>query len=181
MVKFPATVWVHPASVQIGAVMVGEYSSLWPGSVIRADFDAITIGRFTSVQDCCVLHAAPAAPVAVGDFVTLGHGVKLHACTVEDACLIGINAVVMDRAVIGRGSIVAPGAVVRENTRVPPGSLVMGVPAQVRNGKPGQEQAIIAGALSYCALAQVYMAGQETISPDELMKKMEEMKKLAGP
>ena len=111
---FPDTAFVHPASSQTGEVSVGEYSSLWPSSSIRGDFNFIKIGKFSSVQDCCVLHATPYYSVTVGDFVTIGHGAVLHACVIEDECVSGMHATVLDGAVIGKGSIVAPGAVVRE-------------------------------------------------------------------
>jgi carbonic anhydrase/acetyltransferase-like protein (isoleucine patch superfamily) len=180
MKNFGPIVYLHPAAVAIGDVEIGDYSSLWPCSVLRADFDRIRVGRFTSIQDCCVLHAAPGAPVMVGDFVTVGHGAMIHGAIVEDCCIISLNAVVMDNAVIGRGSIVAPGAVVRERTKVPPGSLVVGVPAQIKTGKPGQEENNRMNAISYSALAQACLQGKQTIAGDELMKKMAELNKVAG-
>ncbi|HUT53463.1 MAG TPA: gamma carbonic anhydrase family protein [bacterium] len=180
MNKFGPGVYLHPAAVVIGDVEVGEYSSLWPCAVARADFERIRIGRFSSIQDCCVLHAAPGAPVEVGDFVTVGHGAMLHGCTVEDSCIVSLNAVIMDRAVIGKGSIVAAGAVVRENTRVPPGSLVVGVPGRIKSGRPGQEEQNRMSAVSYCALAQAYLSGKDRIEADELMRKMARINKAAG-
>jgi carbonic anhydrase/acetyltransferase-like protein (isoleucine patch superfamily) len=179
--KFPETVYVHPLSAQLGEVTVGEYSSLWPASSLRGDFAPITIGRYTSIQDACAVHAAPGAPTRIGDFVTVGHGAVVHACTVEDNCIIGMNATVLDRAVIGRGSIVAAGAVVREGTVAPPGSFLAGVPAEIRPGRPGQEELIRQGAISYAAMAANYRAGKETIRGEELvegMKRIEE--RLAG-
>jgi len=179
MGKFSETAFIHPDSVQHGEVSVGEYSSLWPCSVIRGDFAPIKVGRFSSVQDCCVLHAAPNAPVMVGDFVTVGHGAVLHGCTVEDNCVIGMNATVIDGAVVGRGTFVAAGAVIRGNTKVPPGSLVAGVPAEVRKGRSGQEEMIKRGSISYAVLAQGYREGKDVISEQELMNKMQEMMKKA--
>lgn len=175
-----SSVFVHPTSVQHGEVAIGEFSSLWPGCSLRGDFAPIRIGRFTSVQDGCVLHAAPLAPVTVGNFVTVGHAAVLHGCTVEDLCMIGMNATVLDHAVIGRGTIVAAGAVVKERTKVPPGSFVVGVPAEVRPGRPDQEEVIRLGAVSYAVLAQTYLNGRDTISPEELMRRMEDLKKIAG-
>ncbi|MFO8055883.1 MAG: gamma carbonic anhydrase family protein [bacterium] len=180
MVKIAETVFVHPDSSQAGDVEVGEYSSLWPSSSIRGDFSPIRVGKGTSIQDCCVLHSTPSDGVEVGDFVTVGHGAVLHGCTVEDNCIIGMNATVLDKARIGRGSIVAAGAVVKEGTEVPPGSFVAGLPAQVKPGKEGQEQRIKAGALSYVALAQNYLEGNQTIEPDALMRRMGEVKDKLG-
>ncbi|MFW5930455.1 MAG: gamma carbonic anhydrase family protein, partial [Desulfosalsimonas sp.] len=92
MPEFHETILVHETSSQMGDVKIGPYSSLWPGSSIRGDFSPIRIGKGTSIQDCCVLHSTPSDEVHVGDFVTVGHGAVLHGCTVEDNCIIGMNA-----------------------------------------------------------------------------------------
>ena len=84
------------------------------------------------MQDNCVLHGDAGCDVTVGEFVTVGHGAILHGCTVEDKCLIGMNAVVLDHAVVGAGSIVGAGAVVAAGTVIPPKSLVVGLPAKVK-------------------------------------------------
>ena len=115
----------------IGKVEMKEYSSAWFNVTIRGDVNRIEVGRYSNIQDNSVLHVADNYPCIVGDFVTVGHGVVLHACTVEDHCLIGMNATVLDGCVIGRGSIVAAGAVVTKGTIVPPFSLVAGIPAKV--------------------------------------------------
>lgn len=180
MPEIPDTVFVHPTASQMGNVEIGEYSSLWPGSSIRGDFSPIRIGRGTSIQDCCVLHSTPSDEVRVGDFVTVGHGAVLHGCTIEDNCIIGMNATVLDKSVIGRGSIVAAGAVVTEGTQVPAGSFVSGVPARVKQGKDGQEDRIRAGAMAYIALAQNYLEGNQTLDQDALMNKMGEVQKMLG-
>ena len=123
-----------------------------------------------------MLHAAPDMPVIVGDYVTLGHGVVLHACTIEDFCVIGMNATVLDRAVVGRGSIVAAGTVVTAGTEVPPESLVKGVPGRVKPGKPGQVEWIREGVMTYYELAKKYLDGKECIDPQELRKAIENLK-----
>ena len=170
--KFDGSVFAHPTAVSTGNVRVGRGSSLWPHCALRGDFDSIAVGEFTSIQDCCVLHAAPGRPVKVGSYVTVGHGAVLHGCTVEDGCVIGINAVVLDGAVVGQGTIVAAGAVVKMGEKVPAGSFVAGVPGSVKPGKPGQEQTNRAGALSYSILAKTYLEGKETISVADLYAQM---------
>src|SRR6056297_3481381 len=105
MRDFSETVYVHQSASLMGDVGVGEYASFWPGASVRGDFSPIRIGRGTSIQDCCVLHSTPLDSVTVGNFVTVGHGAVLHGCTVGDACIIGMNATVLDRSVIGEGSI----------------------------------------------------------------------------
>ena len=125
------TVFVHPASVQQGNVTVGDYSSLWPCSVIRGDMGPAKVGKFTSIQDNCMVHAGQ-----VGDFVTVAHGAVVHVSTIKDNCMVGIGAIVQDYAMIGEGSIVAAGSVVLEGQNIPPNSIVMGVPAKVKKAWP---------------------------------------------
>ena len=128
----PDSAWVAPNATLIGAVVLGERASVFYGAVLRADVDSITIGDDTNLQDNVTMHCDAGTPAAVGARVSVGHGAILHGCTVEDDCLIGMGATVLNRAVIGAGSLVAAGAVVLEGTVIPPGSLVAGVPAKVR-------------------------------------------------
>lgn len=116
----------------IGDVRIGENSSIWYNSVLRGDVHYIKIGNMTNVQDCSMLHVTNGKyPLNIGDKVTIGHSVKLHGCTVQDLCLIGIGAIVLDGAVVEQNSIVAAGSVVRPKFVVPGGKLVAGVPAKV--------------------------------------------------
>lgn len=94
-----------------------EYSSAWFNVTIRGDVNRIEVGRYSNIQDNCCLHVADDYACIVGDFVTVGHGAILHACTVEDHCLIGMHATVLDGSVIGHGSIVAAGAVVTKELK----------------------------------------------------------------
>jgi carbonic anhydrase/acetyltransferase-like protein (isoleucine patch superfamily) len=125
------TAFLAPGVVVVGDVTIGAESSVWFGSVIRGDAEAIRIGRRTNVQDLCVLHADEGFPCALGDNVTVGHAAIVHGATIEDDVLIGMRAVVMNGARIGRGSLIAVGALVTEGVVIPPGSLVMGLPGQV--------------------------------------------------
>lgn len=125
------TVFVAEGARVIGDVEIGEDSSVWFNTVIRGDINRIRIGKRTNVQDNCTLHVTSAQALTVGDSVTFGHGVNVHGCTIEDFCLIGIGAVVLDRAVIGRGSVIGAGAVVSPGMVVPPHALVLGVPGKV--------------------------------------------------
>ncbi|SEO77216.1 gamma carbonic anhydrase family protein [Trujillonella endophytica] len=123
--------FVAPTAVVVGAVTLGPWSSIWYGSVARADEEAIVIGPETNVQDGCVLHSDPGFPLVVGRGVTVGHRVVLHGARIDDDVLVGMGSVVMNGAHIGTASIVAAGAVVTPNTRVPAWSVVAGVPARV--------------------------------------------------
>ncbi len=124
--------YIAPTATVLGDVIIEAESSVWFGAVVRGDTEAIRIGRQTNIQDGCILHADPGYPCTLGDRVTLGHGAIVHGATVEDDCLIGMRAVVMNGAKIGRGSIVAVGSIVTEGTEIPPGSVVMGQPAKVK-------------------------------------------------
>src|SRR5271163_813151 len=125
------TAYVAPQAVVIGDVRLAARSSVWPMSVLRGDINFIEIGEGSNIQDGSIVHLADDLPVRVGKLVTVGHRAILHACTVEDECLIGMGATILDGAVIGRGSIIGAHALVTKDTRIPPGSLVMGTPAKV--------------------------------------------------
>jgi carbonic anhydrase/acetyltransferase-like protein (isoleucine patch superfamily) len=125
------TAYVASQAVVIGDVRLLAHSSVWPMAVLRGDINYIEIGEGSNIQDGCVVHLAEDLPVIVGKLVTVGHRAILHACTVEDECLIGMGATILDEAVIGKGSIVGAHALVTKGMRIPPGSLVMGTPAQV--------------------------------------------------
>lgn len=125
-------VFIAPGAVVIGDVTVGNNSSVWYNCVLRGDINSITIGFGTNIQDGVIGHLADDYPLIVGNMVTVGHGAVIHACTIEDECLIGMNATVLDGAHIGKQSIVAAGSVVPVGTVIPEGSLFAGVPGEVK-------------------------------------------------
>jgi len=129
--QVPASTFIADTASVIGRVILGEETSVWPGAVIRADSEPITIGDGTNVQDNAVLHVDPGVPMTIGRRVTVGHQAMLHGCTIGDGCLIGIQAIVLNHAVIGEQSLVAAGAIVTERKQFPPRSLIMGAPAKV--------------------------------------------------
>jgi gamma-carbonic anhydrase len=135
------TAYVHPRAVVQGDVLLGEESSVWPCAVLRGDINRIQIGRGSNVQDGSVLHLSDSHGVSIGSYVTVGHMAMLHACTIEDECLIGMNSIVLDGAVVGTQSIVGAGALVTGGTIIPPGSLVLGSPAKVVRALSHEERA----------------------------------------
>jgi carbonic anhydrase/acetyltransferase-like protein (isoleucine patch superfamily) len=152
-----ASAFIAPGAVVLGDVTIGERSSIWFGAVVRGDSAPIRVGSDTNVQDGSILHADPDFPCEIGDRVTLGHGAIVHGATVEDDCLIGMRAVVMNGAKIGRGSVVAVGSIVTEGSEVPPGSVVMGQPAKVkRQVTPRDVERIRHAAEHYVSAALVY-------------------------
>ena len=154
------SVFVAEWAMVIGDVEIGEESSVWYHTVIRGDIHRIRIGQRTNVQDHSTLHVTRKDPLNVGNDVTIGHGALVHGCTVEDLCLIGIGAVVLDGAVIGRGSVIGAGAVVAPGTVVPPHSLVLGVPGKVvKDLGPGSADGNRVTAANYVELARAYRKG----------------------
>lgn len=147
-------------AIVIGDVEIGPDSSLWFGTVVRGDVNAIRIGARTNVQDCSVVHVTSGThPTLVGDDVTVGHRVTLHGCTVKDRCLVGIGAIVMDGAVVGEESIVGAGALVPPGMVVPPRKLAVGAPARVKRDLTPEEIAHLSrSAANYVAYARQYLA-----------------------
>src|SRR5262245_27742809 len=127
------TAFIDDSAQVIGDVEIGEESSVWMGVVIRGDVHRIRIGRRSNVQDGTIVHVMrDAHPTTIGDNVTIGHAAVLHGCTVEDHCLIGMGAILLNGSCIGGHSIIAAGARVVEGMKVPSRSLVMGSPAKVK-------------------------------------------------
>ncbi|MGM9607394.1 MAG: gamma carbonic anhydrase family protein [Oscillospiraceae bacterium] len=118
-------------AVILGDVTLEENSSLWFGVIARGDVAPIVIGANSNIQDGCLVHNRTGISTIIGKNVTAGHGAILHGCTVEDNCLIGMGAILLNGCVIGEGSIVAAGTLVTERTVIPPGSMVMGSPGKV--------------------------------------------------
>ncbi len=153
-----ASAYIDQSAQVIGDVAVGERSSIWPNVTARGDVNTIRIGEDTNIQDNSVLHCdAGLFPLQIGNRVTVGHLAMLHGCTIEDDCLIGIGAVVLNGAKIGSGSVIAAGAVVPEGMQVPPGSMVMGVPAKVRRALTDEErERFRTNAQHYVEAARIY-------------------------
>jgi carbonic anhydrase/acetyltransferase-like protein (isoleucine patch superfamily) len=162
-----ARAYVDPAATVIGDVVLGDDASIWPGAVLRGDVHYIRVGARSNVQDGAVVHVTHDGPYSPGGFptligegVTIGHGAVIHACTIEDYCLIGMHATVLDGAVVkkygfvGAGSVVPPGKVVGER------ELWLGNPAQrMRLLTDKQIEQLHYSADHYVRLKDVYLAG----------------------
>jgi carbonic anhydrase/acetyltransferase-like protein (isoleucine patch superfamily) len=162
-----ARTYVDPAATVIGDVVLGDDVSIWPGAILRGDVHYIRVGARSNVQDGTVVHVTHDGPYSPGGFptiigegVTVGHAAVIHACTIEDYCLIGMHATVLDGAVVkkygfvGAGSVVPPGKVVGER------ELWLGNPAQrVRLLTDKQIEQLHYSADHYVRLKDVYLAG----------------------
>ena len=152
-------VFIAPTAVVLGDVTTGEDTSFWFQTVVRGDVNRIRIGTGTNIQDGSVLHVTTDRfPLTIGDRVSVGHGAIVHGCTIEEDCLIGIGARILDGAIIGAGSIVGAGALVTEGQVVPAGYLVMGVPAKVvRLVSDEEKDRILHTAKHYIKLKDAYI------------------------
>lgn len=162
--QLAADAWVHPRATVIGDVSLGAEASVWPGAVIRGDVNAIRIGEASNIQDNSVLHvshktpANPAGgPLLIGARVTVGHSVILHACTIEDECLIGMGSIILDRAVVRKHVLLGAGSLVPEGKVLESGHLYLGRPAKLVRALTDEEIAYFSySAQHYVALARSY-------------------------
>ena len=134
-------VYITRGAIVIGAVTLGDHSSVWYNAVLRGDIERIVVGHHTNIQDNAVIHLADDLPCLIGDYVTVGHGAIVHACKVGNECLIGMGATVLDGAVIGDQCLIGANSLVPPGKHIPAGSLVMGVPAKVVKVLTGEERA----------------------------------------
>ncbi|WP_263081455.1 gamma carbonic anhydrase family protein [Endozoicomonas sp. Mp262] len=162
-------VYVDNSAVIIGDVQIGDDSSIWPTAVIRGDMHSIIIGARTSIQDGSVLHIThkshynPAGyPLDIGSEVTIGHKAVLHGCTIQDRCLIGIGAIVMDGAVVEEEVMVAAGCLVPPGKHLKSGHLYKGNPAKIARPLSEKERQYLRySADNYVKLKDQYL---ETVS-----------------
>jgi carbonic anhydrase/acetyltransferase-like protein (isoleucine patch superfamily) len=166
--KLGQRVYVDPAATVIGDVAIGDDSSIWPAVVIRGDVNFIRIGARSSIQDGTVIHVSHDGPftrpggfpTVIGNDVTVGHSVVLHGCTLEDACLIGMHASVLDGAVVQKHGFVGAGALIPPGKVVGSGELWVGNPARkLRDLSQREIDSLLYSAQHYVRLKDRYLAG----------------------
>jgi carbonic anhydrase/acetyltransferase-like protein (isoleucine patch superfamily) len=162
MPTFGARVVVAPGAAVVGDVSLGEDVSIWYGAVLRGDLASVRVGARSNIQDGSVVHVADGGACEIGEETVVGHRAMLHACRVEDGCLIGMQATVLDGAVIGHGSVVGAGALVTQRTVIPPRSLVLGAPARVVRALEEKDESF------HRAMAQKYVRLKENYRCDSL-------------
>jgi carbonic anhydrase/acetyltransferase-like protein (isoleucine patch superfamily) len=156
----PASCYVDESAQIIGDVALGEHASVWMNAVLRGDVHSIRVGAHSNIQDCSVLHGMKEKyGVFVAEYVTVGHSVTLHGCTIEDRCLIGMGSVILNGARIGAGSIIAAGTLIPEKTVIEPDSLWMGSPGRFkRNLLEEDHDSIMRYAKNYLGYKDSYLA-----------------------
>ncbi len=161
---FGPGVFVAPGAVVIGAVTLGESTSIWFNAVLRGDINRIEVGHHTNIQDNAVLHVADDWPCVVGNYVTVGHAALVHACVVGHETLIGMGAVVLDGAEIGSQCLIGAKALVTQGMRIPDGSLVVGAPAKIKRAlSPQEREHLKASADKYSEAAAYYVQARAEI------------------
>ena len=151
--------YIAQSAVIIGKVTIGKHCGVYPCAVIRGDENHIDIGDGSNVQDCCVIHCDDDHKVTIGKNVSIGHGAIVHGATIEDTCIIGINATILNGATIGRGSIVGANALVTTGMQIPPQSLVLGVPGKIVKQDPSYEEQARRNAVTYQELSKRHKKG----------------------
>jgi carbonic anhydrase/acetyltransferase-like protein (isoleucine patch superfamily) len=155
-----AKAFIAPGAAVIGDVHIGEDSGVWFGCTIRGDVNSIRIGSRTNIQDGTTIHVTrDTGPTTIGNGVTVGHAVLLHACTLQDNCFIGMRATVMDGAVVESGAMLAAGALLTPGKRIPSGQLWAGSPAKYfRDLTPEDVAFFPVSAENYVKHAREYLA-----------------------
>lgn len=157
--------FVHPDSMLIGDVEIGAESSVWPGAVIRGDFEKVKIGKSTCIGDNAVIHPADIytgkesryVPVEIGDRVVIGHRALIHGSKIGDECVIGAGSIVFDESEVKENSLVGMGSVLLENSTVPPNTIVVGIPARpLRKLGEKETKEMKKQAVNYTDLARRY-------------------------
>lgn len=138
-------VYIAQGAVVLGDVTLGDYSSVWYNAVARGDINRIAIGHHSNIQDNSVLHLADDFPCILGNYVTVGHGAILHACTIGNEVLVGMGSTVLDGAVVGDQCLIGARALITPGVQIPPGSMVLGAPAKVVRQLTPQERAKLKG------------------------------------
>lgn len=149
--------YVAPGAVVRGDVTIGERAVILFGVVIRAEFDRITIGGETNVQDGTVIHCDAGVPTEIGRRVTIGHAAVVHGATISDGCLVGIGSRALNGSILGEGAWLGAGAILTEGSRIPPWTLALGIPARpVRELRPEEIRRQADGVDDYQRIAAMY-------------------------
>jgi carbonic anhydrase/acetyltransferase-like protein (isoleucine patch superfamily) len=164
-------IYVAKTAVSVGDVTIGKGSSVWHGTVLRGDLDAIVIGQDTNLQDRALVHVDTGAPAVIGDRVTVGHGAIVHGCEIGSDSIVGMGSVVSSRARVGSDCIIGAGAVVTEEAVIADGSVAMGVPAKVVGPATDVHRLRIEGSWrTYAGLARTSLPAKRELKGDPVKR-----------
>ncbi len=142
--------YIFPQAVLLGNVEIGNQCIIYPSAVIRGEGNKVTIGNGTNIQENSCIHTEIGIDVTIGNHVTVGHNAIVHACKVEDNCIIGMGVIIQNHAVIEQNCIIGAGSVVPQNMVVPEGHIAYGVPAKIiRKITPEDYKEIVDSAKEY--------------------------------
>ncbi len=151
------SVYIAKGAIVIGSVELAPLVSVWHNATIRGDINFIRIEEGSNIQDNAVIHLADDYGVSIGSYVTIGHSAIIHACSINDECLIGMHATILDGAVIGKQSIIGAGSLVTKKMKIPEGSLVLGSPAKIIRTLTSEERNMIKNwAEKYIKIAEIH-------------------------
>ena len=157
--KIDPTVFVAPSGTVVRDVTIGEGSSVWFNAVIRGDFQKVTIGKNSNVQDNATVHVMWDTPTEIGDQVIIGHNAVIHSKKIGNNCLIGMGSILLGYTEIGDNVVIGAGTMITQHKKIPSNSLVYGNPAQiVRSLREDELEAVHASALNYRKVAETYKA-----------------------
>jgi len=152
--------FIAPTATIIGDVTIEAGASVWYGAVLRGDCGPIIVRERANIQDGAVVHCPPGVTTEIGLGVTVAHLCVVHGAVLEEECLIGNAAIVLDGARVGARSMVAAHALVTPGTQIPSGVLALGAPAKVKGPIEGLPAAwVAANPAFYADLAQRHRAG----------------------
>jgi len=153
--KIHPTAFIHEKATLYGDITMGEYASIWPGTVLRADMNAFVLGKYVNIQDNSTIHSDSKRGVTIGDYTLVGHNTMIHGCTIGRACLIGIGSIILDDAEIGDGAMITAGCMVRGGVKIPPRAMVTPDGSKIKIFENKARTALtVAGSLEYVALAE---------------------------
>ena len=151
-------VFVAPTAAVVGGVTIGKGSSVWFGALVRGDFQPVTIGEYTNVQDNATVHVMGDVPTEIGSYVTIGHNAIVHCRRIGDNSLIGMGSIVLGYSEIGENCIIGAGTLLTQYKKIPSNSLVYGNPAHIiRAIRDDEIQALKESAMNYHLIASDYM------------------------
>ncbi|MGB9628326.1 MAG: gamma carbonic anhydrase family protein [Thermodesulfobacteriota bacterium] len=155
--KISKTTYIHPKSVIIGDVEIGDGCFIGAGAVLRGDFGKIVVGRRTSIQENCVIHVGEEKVSFIDNDVIIAHGAILHDVTLRSYVMVGMGSILMNGVFCEDHVIIGAGSVVKENFHIPSNVVIAGNPARIiRPLSEEQRRRIHQGVRTYNDLVKRY-------------------------